>query len=239
MERFKRSVCLFVFALMIVLMFASPCFAADSPIQFIYYERSDGEVIMIDYQEALELASMEPFPRPKLYEAAQMNVQNALANYRDVWVETENGVVIYYSEAINDGLSYSEAVQHILDNPGTSPYETTQPDPDFEMYLDDLNQIALRSPQPLNYPGWLITDDTTIIWENISGYWVIDIFIDEAELPNSYDLEDIDEVRVMGNKALRQSGTNRWRVVIPGAEDDEMTIEPGDVKLLIGSTVYY
>lgn len=222
MDFLKKYYKTILIVLVLVFLLSSVAVAATSAIKYVYIERSDGKLIMINYQDALDA--------PKLYEQVVDGVQKALAGFRKVYVETENGVVIFYSQAVNDGLTYNQAV-------ADGGYIVPRPSPDYEMYLDAFNQIKLRTPKPVEFPAWL--DSYNVTWSGLAEAWVVDVFVDANELPNIYTLAHIDEMRIKGNLANRMGTTNRWRAVIPGDVTDDLDLEPGDVMIRIGTNVYY
>ena len=93
-----------------VLVFSMAPAGNSSSAEYILYERSDGNYILVNYEEALELYTSWSLSERKLYQKAVEDIQVALANFRDVYVSTTiNGTteVIDYSQAVNDGKIFS------------------------------------------------------------------------------------------------------------------------------------
>ncbi len=227
---FKRTAVALTVTLILLLAVSAAVYASDAPDK-VYFERSDGKIIVVDYEEALRLRAEEG--KHALYDATVQGIRDALKDFRDVWVEVEiNGDprVLYYSEAVKDGRTYSQMVN----NPNA--YIVSAPQPDWEMYLDGVASVKLRATAPLDFPAWL--EDWNISWQEQWDITVIDVFIDANELPlDWYELKDIEEVMVLGTRAKEDPAEKgRWRVTF----EEEITedLQPGDVVIRINGKTY-
>ncbi len=221
---FKRTAVVLAVSLLLLLALSAAVYASDPPDK-IYFERSDGKIIVVDYEEAL---SLRAGGKHALYDATVQGIREALRDFRDVWVEVDDEV-LHYSEAVKDGLTYAAMIAAPV------PYRVSAPQPDWEMYLDGVASVRLREPAPLDFPAWL--DDRNVTWQEQWGITVIDVFIDADELPLQwYELKDIQEVMILGVRAKEDpTEKGRWRVTI---QENIADLEPGDVVIRINSRTY-
>ncbi len=197
--------------------------------RYLYYERSDYKVVMVNYELALDYTDSG---RRELYNTAAAQMAQALYNMRNVWLEVglnDDYRVIHYSAAINAGYSYAD----IIKNPDHfGPYFVNRPPLDLEMYIRSINTVAYRYPTPFEFPSWL--KGKTVIPSVFSSAWVVDVYIDHIDLGSyGYSLNDIGEVIVLGRVAKRHwVGTdNRYRVLFYFDNYKDLEIGPGDIRL--------
>ncbi len=224
----KRTAVVLMVTLILLLAVSAAVYASTAPDK-VYFERSDGKIIVVDYEEALALKAAS---KTALYDATVQGIRDALKDFRDVWVEVKingNPEVLHYSEAVKDGLTYDGMVSD------PNAYKVSAPQPDWEMYLDGVANVKLRTPTPLDFPDWL--EDVNVSWQEQWGITVIDVFIDENELPlNWYELKDIEEVMVLGVRAKEDPAEKgRWRVTI---EEEITELQPGDVVIRVNGKTY-
>ena len=228
MSLLKKSAISLAVIMVLLVAFSAVAFANEVAVpDKVYFERADGKIIVVDYEDAIEYFWQD---KKALYNAVVTGVTEALKNYLDVWIEVEiNGdtYVLDYSEAVKDGLSYDDL---LADH---QQYVTTAPNPDLEMYLEGVATVKFRTPRPTEYADWYKVQET---WHEPWGFTIVDVIVDAGDLADElgYDIADIEEVRIKGDKAT-SDGDNRWRVVF----SKEIELEPGDVVFKIDGSVYY
>ncbi len=226
----KLSAKIFMMTLALLFLFSSVVLASDSTVKYIFYERTDGAVIVVDYEKAI--IDIAIWHRRKLYDATVTAIQQALISNRKVWVEMKNGEVIDYRKAIADGKDFQDVL-------GNSDYLVARPKPDYEMYLTDFHEVALRYPK-LDYPAWLNRNATQITWSELANRWIVDIFIIESKLPpGDYVYADIKYVLIKERMASRVEDEGRWRALLEGEKEFKPRIEPGDVRIRIGNDWFW
>jgi len=223
----KTAISLTIMTLLLI-AFSTAVYAndVDAP-EKVYFERTDGKIIVVDYVEAIEHFWQDG--KKALYDATVTGITEALKNHLDVWIEVEIGgtlYVLHYSEAVKDGLSYTELIAE------RQKYEVDRPDPDLEMYLEGVATVKFRTPMPTVYADWY---EVQVTWHELWEFSIVDVIVDESELNDfGYDVADIEEVRILGNRATFDDD-DRYRVVF----NEEIEIEPGDVVFRIDGDVYY
>ncbi len=238
MRGIKRTLLFALAGLALVFLFASVA-AADAPPspEYVYYEKLDGEelkIIVVNYQDAINLKA-EGWP--KLYNKTVQGVEDALANFRGVWVEIVDGDevrIVDYSGAIGDGVPYEDA----WDNTDYYGDEGDRPDPDLEMFLDQFNIIRYRVADPVSYPDWLNDGETQVTWASLINKYVVEVTLIEESLPNDSALDDITAVEILGVAAVRESDSSVWRAIVPGVVADPPVVGPGAVRIMIDGTWY-
>lgn len=199
----KKQAGILVLCIFLLFLFSSEAVAATSvtEVEYVLYERSDGKYIIVDYQKALELYN-PPFHQEPLKTALQ-EIEVALANFRQVYVETD-AKIINYSKAVDDGKTYSEAI-------GSGDYDVVIDLfalADLELYSQTGLSSAYRTPHLPEFPDGI---SYNMAWSVFARCWFVNIII---EAP--YDLTKVDMVRVMGKTGVRGTGDNNnvWRVRI-------------------------
>jgi len=231
MSLLKKSAISLAVIMVLLVAFSAVVFANEVAVpDKVYFERADGKTIVVDYEDAIEYFWQD---KKALYNAVVTGVTEALKNYLDVWIEVEiNGdtYVLDYSEAVKDGLSYDA----LIADPGQQgeKYVTTAPKPDLEMYLEGVATVKFRTPRPTAFADWYTVQDS---WHKPWGFTIVDVIVDESELNDiGYQLNDIEEVRILGEKA-KSDDSNRWRALFK----KEVKPQPGDIVFKIDGSVYY
>ncbi len=225
----KKTAISLTVMILLLMAFTTAVYANDvNAPEKVYFERADGKIIVVDYEEAIEYFWQD---KKALYDATVTGVSEALKNYLDVWIEVEIGgtlYVLHYSEAVKDGLSYDELIAdhqaYVYDDPL---------DPDLEMYLEGVATVKFRTPRPTDYANWY---EVQVTWHEPWEFTVVDVIVDESELVDDlgYLIDDIEEVRILGDMATFD-GDDRYRVVF----SEEIEIEAGDVVFRIDGDVHY
>ncbi len=261
MPHLKRVLPAFLLMMILLILIAPSAFAQEPSPTYIYYERSTGfasqigDVVMVNYEDALN----DP---TGLYEALRDALRASLADSRSVWIEvtlavdggSAETVIIDYSKALADDLTYSEVVAMIEGgSTGYEDYLTARPEPLVEMYYD--GGIKYRSPSvlaPLTFPAWLDAIDGDnlykAVFEEFSSSWLVQVRIIEGELPANGNLStlkvrvkylDGDTARYVNAKAVPGTGNTDWLAVIPAESDTPAyTLSPGDVEVMVGLSWY-
>ncbi len=205
------------------LLFSATAFASDWAIKYVYFERLDKSLVMVDYEVAWEYANKpSPNTNTKLYNAAVSGMRDALLKDRNVYIVTKGGTAIHYSAAVNDQKKYEDVATWSSDY-----LADPLPVADTELYLNHMGNVVERNPQPLELPGWITVYKT---WVQPVNGWVIDVVIDKDDPSFTYDPGVIGEVLIKGQTAIKQS-SGAYRILIPGAT--EPTIEPTDVRVMV------
>lgn len=190
--------------LVLVLFLSSTAVAATSvtEVQYVLYERSDGKMIIVDYQKALDQYD-PPLKREPLKKALE-DIALALYNFRNVYVQTEDKI-IDYSKAVNDGKTFSQALAVSTYNVNIDLFALA----DSELYSATGSSWAYRTPLLPQFPAGITAN---VAWSVFARCWFVNIIID----PGEYDITEVNSVRVMGKTALRGSGNtyNYWRARI-------------------------
>ncbi len=226
MVSYIKKVRLILLIFLLVVFISSTAAAATSvtEVEYILYERSDGNMIIVDYQKALEQYD-PPLKREPLKKALE-EIEVALYNFRQVYVQTEDKV-IDYSEAVNDGRTFNQAMAVTDYDVDIDLFELA----DSELYSATGNIWAYRTPQPQEFPEGI---EVNVAWSVFARCWFVNVIVDPAE----YDITEVDAVRVMGKTAVRGSGDtiNYWRARIYESDlptgASEPRIDPSTVKIL-------
>lgn len=271
MNTVKKWTKLLLFALVLVLLLSAVAYADAPAPKYIYWQHGSGftqTVRMVDYEEAIELLGEDP-SIPDLYNATRDAVMEALARSRKVWIEVQiddTWYIIDYSAVVSDGNNYTWIIDQLSDDPDQQfldDYTTTRPDVDHEIYWDEATtSVKTRTPQPLpprEHPHWLAyieeeEEYIRVIEEETFAFWVVEIEIEQANLPGGAKLHDIKEVQITlsfgddeetyTKPAYRVPGERIWRAVFPFVYDeDEELLDPpvldyGGVRILIGFKWY-
>ena len=246
MLNFRRSFIVVLAALLFLVLFASAVSAQSVPAEdepkWVFYERPVNlVVVVVDYEEAVRLITDES--DYTLYDEMTSRMLSALANFRNVWIETKGGFVLHYSAAIDAGLTYEEAVN----NPA---FSASRPEASLEMYINPTTGfIDYRTPQAFDYPDWLVEiqpgEYSQATWEFASGKWIIDIFINPDGLPIktgllTYTPSEINAATIFGVTAVPNSTKTRWRITMDGVDGTETppAVGVGDVRIQLGGIWY-
>ncbi len=200
----KKNAIFILLVFILVLFFSSTVFAATSvtEVQYVLYERSDGKMIIVDYQKALE--QYDPPLRREPLKKALGDINLALYNFRQVYVQTDEKT-IDYSSAVNDGKTFNQAlaVTTYDDNTIDLYYEA-----DLELFSATGNSWAYRTPLLPQFPAGITAN---VAWSVFARCWFVNVIIEGV-----YDKDEVNSVRVMGKTALRGSGAydNYWRARI-------------------------
>ncbi|MDW7739411.1 MAG: hypothetical protein SCJ97_05050 [Bacillota bacterium] len=220
---FKKYASVVIFIVVLLFLFSATAFAADSDPKYVLFQRSDLKYIIVDYEQAVFDAT-QPLG-DKLYNAAVEGIQDALSNHRKVYVETKGGTKIDYSKAVDDGLTFQQALSN------SAYHVSAMPQPSYEMYMDGI-RVALRAPIPLEFPEWMTVTEP---WSEIANCFFVNVTIDETRLGEAYlgrTLDNIDAVTVKSIPAVRGGENNNiWRVKIIGTV--QPNIKPADVRVML------
>ncbi len=232
MVLFKKTAISLAVMMVLLIAFSAAAYANEVSVpEKVYFERADGKIIVVDYEEAIEYFWQD---KKALYDATVTGITEALKNHLDVWIEMEingNQYVLHYSEAVKDGLSYDDLIAD-PEQEGEK-YVVDPPDPDLEMYLEGVATVKFRTPRPTDYADWYEVQET---WHEPWGFSIVDVIVGEGALYSElgYYIANIEEVRILGDKATFD-GDDRWRVVF----SEEIELEPGDVVFRIDGDVHY
>ncbi len=215
---------LLVFLLIVFISSTAAAATSVTEVEYVRYERSDGNKIIVDYQKALEQYD-PPLKREPLKKALQ-EIEVALYNFRQVYVQTEDKI-INYSDAVNDGKTFNQAMaSKDYDEEDIDLFEEA----DLELYSATGNIWAYRTPQPQEFPEDI---EVNVAWSVFARCWFVNVIVDT----DVYPLE-VNAVRVMGKTAVRGPGVtdNYWRARIYESDlptgVSEPRIDPSTVKIL-------
>ena len=107
----KKSILIFIIVAVMVLSLSSVAFAADP--HYIYYENEDSEIVRANYKQAVDNLPNDTTLRDALQDAINDALKSAIGDFRNVWVEDQSGPVIDYGEAVDDQLTYPEALDDL------------------------------------------------------------------------------------------------------------------------------
>ena len=258
MSAVKKSSIIVGLSLILIILFAATAFASNYEITYVYYEDENGDIVKVDYALAVKQATKD-WPRDRtLYDAAVAGITDALANYRSIWIVVDIGeedpVVVYYSDAVDDGKTLLEAVednQYHLDD---------EPVADLVLGVDN----GEAAPKPAVKQEWL--DRITIVWSSITNRWVVDIYLDNDGLMGIQDYprgwSKVDHALIKGTFVSQKGKTRsadlsgvkpeidenndlRLRLLVKdtktyyaGEARDELVITYKDIKIQVGDKIY-
>lgn len=104
-SRLAKNIVVVALTIALILALSSAAIAAGSP-KYIYYVNQSDELVLADYKQAVDELILGD---PRLRNAIRLRLINALQNFRAVYVEDEDGTVVDYAKAAEDGLNYPEA----------------------------------------------------------------------------------------------------------------------------------
>ncbi len=215
MNYFKHGARCLVLALLLVLVLSMAAAGNSSSAEYILYERSDGNYILVNYEEALEKRGS--LSGRRLYQKAVEDVQVALANFRNVYISTTIGsstVVIDYGKAVNDSKTFSQAVSDFSNYEAPANFNTLA---DLygqafrEMVLDG-NNVVLRRPAQEEAPDGI---EINVVYSEFAASYFVNVKIDRAESDKISSLSNVDAVEILGRSAVSrgpESGVNIWRI---------------------------
>ena len=222
---FKKSMQVLVIASILILIFAGSAFGADFEVKYVYYENDSGDMVRVDYAEALEGKNMFFSDDGVLYDATIEKVRAALGDFREVWVgisinySGEIDAYVKHSESLMQGLTLAEAIE--LE--GEDYYftgEQDEPDYDYELVVQDgeaVEEIA---------EGLL--EEIIVVWDDIGEIWLVLVILKDEVNATS--------VEILGEEASEVTGSDpeKWMLQVEEVrffEGDDPVVTESDVEV--------
>ncbi|MGM0653330.1 MAG: hypothetical protein ACQES4_11220 [Bacillota bacterium] len=217
MYYFKQGAKYLALALLMVLVFSMAAAGSSSNAEYILYERSDGNYILVNYEEALEYYTSGSLSGRRLYQEAVEDIQVALSNFRNVYVSTtinDSTVVIDYSQAVNDGKTFSQAADDYSSYEAPDDYDSLAKlyDEAFREMVLDGNTVVLQRPARDEAPDGI---EIYVVYSELAASYFVNVKIDKADSDDITNLTNVDAVEILGRSATSrgvESGVNIWRI---------------------------
>lgn len=227
----RKGIGIALLTLLLLLILSGSASASDIQITYVYYETADGDIVKVDFAEAVRMAQ-DDWPRDRsLYDAAVKGIGEALLNERDVVIEVKkdgNDYILDYAAMIEaDEPSITDAID------GNVYKLTDVPEHDFELLVDQTGQAE---PKPAALPDWLLEEIKTS-WVPLAQRYLVIIEVDFSKITGAANWDDIyDEddnrlklrgVYVSETGRTRSADLGSYNITLP---DDKST---GTLRLLV------
>ncbi len=233
----RKSIKMLLIVLVLLFLFASTASASTFVVKDVYYENSEGNIVRIDYEKALEDVHGFPAGDSTLYDATVDAVRDAISDFRTVWVKViidGEEIVIDHSAALLEGRSLKQSVT----DTDADYYDVGEPDYTYELVMED--GVAIEKAV-----GELaLIDAIVVVYDEVGEQWLVYVTLSEEDLPDGYAVENVAEVLIKGENAavMPATGNTVWQLQVEDKEyfwEDDPVVNEEDIIIVMNDGTEY